>query len=154
MNTRLYKYSHNLMIPMHRTFNDAIVAHFLVITKHVVISYIKEYRWPIFRPPRDVIGDVIIMKNTVYGIIWGNLFIYEVKLKLCFIFQNFQNAASRQTFSPEVIPKVEYTRKIAISISDILSFWSTNIEWDISISKFDLLCDLVTSSMMSWMCET
>ena len=31
--------------------------------------------------------------------------------------------SSRQTFSPEVIPGVEYTRKIAISISDILSFW-------------------------------
>ena len=30
----------------------------------------------------------------------------------------------RQTFLPEVIPEVEYTRKIAISISNILSFWS------------------------------
>ena len=28
------------------------------------------------------------------------------------------------TFLPEVIPEVEFTRKIAISISDILSFWS------------------------------
>ena len=27
--------------------------------------------------------------------------------------------------SPEVIPEVEYTKKIAISINDILSFWST-----------------------------
>ena len=33
--------------------------------------------------------------------------------------------SSRQTFSPEVIPEDEYTKKIAISISDILSFWST-----------------------------
>ena len=33
--------------------------------------------------------------------------------------------SSRKTFLPEVIPEVEYTRKIAISISDILSFWST-----------------------------
>ena len=33
--------------------------------------------------------------------------------------------SSRQTFLPEVIPEVEYTRKIAISISDILNFWST-----------------------------
>ena len=32
--------------------------------------------------------------------------------------------SSQQTFLPEVIPEVEYTRKIAISISDILSFWS------------------------------
>ena len=30
----------------------------------------------------------------------------------------------RQTFLLEVIPEVEYTRKIAMSISDILSFWS------------------------------
>ena len=34
-------------------------------------------------------------------------------------------SSSRQTFLPEVIPEVEYTRKIAISISDILNFWST-----------------------------
>ena len=33
--------------------------------------------------------------------------------------------SSRQTFLPEVIPEVEYTGKIAISISDILSFSST-----------------------------
>ena len=32
--------------------------------------------------------------------------------------------SSRQTFSPEVIPEVEYTKKIVIRISDILSFWS------------------------------
>ena len=30
-----------------------------------------------------------------------------------------------QNFLPEAIPEVEYTRKMAISISDILSFWST-----------------------------
>ena len=33
--------------------------------------------------------------------------------------------SSQQTFLPEVIPEVEYTRKLAMSISDILSFWST-----------------------------
>ena len=65
--------------------------------------------------------------------------------------------SSRQTFLPEVIPEVEYTRKIAIGISDILSFdrrSSSNIDEDISISKFDLFCDLVTSSMTSWVRET
>ena len=30
----------------------------------------------------------------------------------------------RKTFLLEGIPEVEYTRKIAMSISDILSFWS------------------------------
>ena len=31
----------------------------------------------------------------------------------------------RPTFSSEVIPEAEYTRKIAMTISDILSFLST-----------------------------
>ena len=31
--------------------------------------------------------------------------------------------SSQQTFLPEVIPEVEYTRKITISISNILSLW-------------------------------
>ena len=88
MNTRLYKFSHNLLIPIHRKFNDDIFARFLVIMNNFVISFIKEYRGPTFRPPCDVIGDVIIMKNTFYGIIWDNLFISEVKLKLCLIFKN------------------------------------------------------------------
>ena len=33
--------------------------------------------------------------------------------------------SSRQTFLLEVLPEVEYTRKMAISISDILNFCST-----------------------------
>ena len=33
--------------------------------------------------------------------------------------------SSRQTFLPEVIPEVEYIRRIGISVSDILSFWLT-----------------------------
>ena len=81
MNTRLYKCSQNLLIPTHRKLNDDIFAGFLVIMKNV-ISFIKEYRGPTFRPPCDVIGDVIIIKNTLNGIIWDDLFISEVKLKL------------------------------------------------------------------------
>ena len=72
---------------MHRKFND-IFARCLVIMKNVVISYIKEYRGPTWRPPCDVIDDVIIMKILFFGIIWDDLFISEVKLKLCLIFQN------------------------------------------------------------------
>ena len=40
------------------------------------------------------------------------------------------------------------------------TFWafdqhsSSNIDGDIAISKFDLFCDLVKSSMASWVCET
>ena len=43
------------------------------------------------RPPCDVIDDVIIMKNFL-GIIWNDLIISDVKLKLCLIFQNFKMA--------------------------------------------------------------
>ena len=57
-----YTCSHNLMIHMHRKFNDDIFARCLVIMKNVVISYIKEYKGPTLRPPCDVIDDVIIMK--------------------------------------------------------------------------------------------
>ena len=79
------------MIPMHRKFNDDIFARFLVIMKNVVISFIKEYRGPTLRPPCDAIDDVIMMKILFFDIIWDDLFISEVKLKLCLIFQNFQN---------------------------------------------------------------
>ena len=65
---------------MHTKFNDDIFARCLVIMKNV-ISYIKEYRGPTLRPPCDVIYDVTIMK-TFFGIIWDDIFISEVKLKL------------------------------------------------------------------------
>ena len=63
---------------------------FLVIMTNVVISFIKEYRGSTLRPPCNVIDDVIVMK-ILFGIIWDDLFISEVKLKLCLVFQNFQN---------------------------------------------------------------
>ena len=75
---------------MHRKFNDDIFARLQVIMKNVVISFIKEYRGPTLRPPCDAMDDVIIMK-IFWGIIWDDLFISEVKWKLCLIFQNFQN---------------------------------------------------------------
>ena len=56
-----------------------------------VYIYIYIYIGPTLRLPCDVIDDVIIMKKTFFGIIWADLFISEVKLKLCLIFQNFQN---------------------------------------------------------------
>ena len=68
MNIYFYNGSHNLMIHMHRKFNDDIFARFLVIMKNV-ISFIKEYRGPTLRPPCDVIDNVIIMKI----LFWPNL---------------------------------------------------------------------------------
>ena len=49
------------MIHMHRKFDDDICARCLVIMKNVIISFIKEYRGPTWRPPCDVIDDVIVM---------------------------------------------------------------------------------------------
>ena len=65
----LYNWSHNLMIHMHRKFNDGIFARSLVIMKNFIISFLKEYRGPTLRPPCDVIDDVIIMKI----LFWHNL---------------------------------------------------------------------------------
>ena len=90
MNIHLYKCSHNLLTLSHRKFNDDILARCLDIMKNVVISFMKEYRAPTLRPPSFVIDDVIIMKK-LFGIIWNDLFISEVKSKLCSRIQNFQN---------------------------------------------------------------
>ena len=50
-------------------------------------------------------------------------------MKLCLIFRNFQNGCHFEVatnfFLPEVISEVEYTKQIAMSISDILSFFFT-----------------------------
>ena len=92
---------------MHRKFDNDIFAQFLVIMK-IVISFIKEYRGPILRPSIDVIDYVIIMENF-FGIMWDDLFISEVKLKLCLIFQHFQMAtilSSRQTFYRKLYRKL------------------------------------------------
>ena len=43
-----------------------------------------------FEATRDVIDDVIIMK-ILFGIIWDDLFISEVKLKLCLISKTIIN---------------------------------------------------------------
>ena len=68
MNTDLYEYSHNSMVPMYSKFND-ICVRFLVIVKNIFISFINEYRRPILRPPNDVIDDVITVKTNF----WHNL---------------------------------------------------------------------------------
>ena len=82
MNMYSYNCSHNLMIHMHKKFNDDILARCLVIMKNAIISFIKEYRGATLRPPCDVIDDVITIKILFFGIILDDLFISEVKLKL------------------------------------------------------------------------
>ena len=52
-----------------------------------VIPFIMGYRWPILRPP----WDVITMKKKLFDIIWDDLLISDVILNLCFLFQSFQS---------------------------------------------------------------
>ena len=107
------------------------------------------------RPPCDVIDDIITIKKFC-GIIWDALFISEVRLELCLTFQNFQTGHHFELdklIFPEVIPEVEYTRNIAMSISDILSIWSMlQLKYWRRYINFKIwpFCDLVTSSMTSW----
>ena len=66
-------------------------------------------------------------ENNFSCMIWDDLFISDVKLKLCLIFWHFQNGrhlSSWRNILPEVTPEVEYATKITMSIRDILSFWS------------------------------
>ena len=59
-------------------------------------------------------------------------------------------------FLPEAIPEVEYTRKIAIGISDILSFWSTfQLKYwrrCINLKIWPTLwpCDVINDVMSAW----
>ena len=70
-----------------------------------------------------------VNEKCFFDIIGDGLNISEVKLKLCWIFHNFQKGRhfelTGNLFLPEVIPEVEYTKKVAISISEILTFRST-----------------------------
>ena len=137
MNTDSYHSCHNLMIPMHTKFNDDTFVRCLVIMKNAVISFIREYRGPILRPICDFIDDVIITKNTFCGIIWNDLFISEIKLKLCLIFQNFQNVRQFELatnfFLPEGIPEVEYAKRKPVAYPIFWAFdpcLSSNIDGD------------------------
>ena len=90
------------------------------------------------------------MRKHFFGTIWDDLLISAVKLKLCWIFLKIflkiskmvTILRSRQILLREVIQEVEYASKIAISISDILSFdrrSSWNINRDISFSQFQFV---------------
>ena len=87
--------------------------------KNVPFPWKKEYRGTTLKSPCDVIGDVITMENTFSCIIWGDLFISDVDLKLYLIFDILKIVAvlrSQQTLLLQVISKVQYASKIAMSI--------------------------------------
>ena len=107
------------MIPKYSNFNDAISVRFLVIMKNVVISFIVGYKWPILRPP----SDVITMKKNIltsFGTIFSYLTSYWICVSYFKVFKMASIFRSRQTFLLDVIPEIEYASTIALSISDIL----------------------------------
>ena len=113
------------MIPMETKFNDDIVVRFSVITENVHFSFIREYRGATLRSPCDVIDDVITTKNTFSCIIWDAFFISGIRLNLCIVCWHFQNGRDFDVpanFFTGIIPEVDYARKIATSVSHILSF--------------------------------
>ena len=80
------------------------------------------------RPPCDVIDDVITMKNTFWYNLGRSFHIWGQNEAVFYIskFSNWSLFWGRdKLLLPKVIPEVKYNSKIAMSISDILSFWST-----------------------------
>ena len=82
---------HNAMIHMYTKFNYDTFLRFSVMTKNVNFLFIYEHRGATLRSPCDVMDDFITMKNTFSCIIWDDLFISDIKLKLHVIFWHFQN---------------------------------------------------------------
>ena len=125
---------------------------------HILVWFIKEYRGPTLRPPCDVIDVVIIMK-----IFWHNLgrsFHIWGQLEAVF---NISKFSKRPPFWARDKPFYQRLYRV-LNIPErwhwaFPTFWhfdrrcSSNIDGDVSITKFDLLCDLVTS-MTSWVRET
>ena len=93
-----------------------------------------------------------------FGIIW-DLFISDVKWKLCLIFQNFQNGhhfeLATNFFTGSYTGSWIYQKDShehfghIEPLIDALAQILTEIY---QFQKFDLLCDLVTLSMTSWIC--
>ena len=106
----------NSWIHMYTKFNYDTFVRFSVITKNVHVSFIKEQRGATLRSPCDVMDDVITTKNTFSCIIWDDLFISDIKLKLHVIFWHFQNGrhfdVTGNFFLPEVIAEVNHNRKM------------------------------------------
>ena len=128
--------------------------------RNVVISYIKEYRESTLRPPCDVIDDVIIMKI----LFWHNLGRYfHIWGQIEAVFNISKFSKWPPFWARDKLFYRKLYRKDNISLPErwpwaYRTFWAfdrrckANNDRDISISKFDLFCDLVTSSMTSWIC--
>ena len=98
-------------------------------------------------------------EKIFFDIIWDDLFISEVRLKQCLIYQNFQNGRHFE-LSTNFFTGIytgswiyqkdshEHFQHFELLIDALTQILTEKYQF----SKFDLLCDLVTSSMMSWIC--
>ena len=78
---------HNPVIHMYTKFDIDISVLYSVITENINFSFVKEYRSrATLGSPCDVIDDIITIKSTLSCMILDNLFISDVKLKLCLVF--------------------------------------------------------------------
>ena len=120
-----------------------------VITKKGNFSFIGEYRGTSSRSSCDVIDDVITMK-IFFCIIWDDLSVSNVKLKLHWI---FQNNSKRRNFRAGGLFRRRCHRKLNTLSGKprtCPTFWafdkcsSLQINGVMAISKFDPLFYLVT----------
>ena len=91
INYVIHPYSKRNMIHMYTKFNYDTFLRFSVMTKNVNFIFLYEHRGATLRSPYDVMDDFITIKNTFSCIIWDDLFISDIKLKLHVIFWHFQN---------------------------------------------------------------
>ena len=132
---------------MYNKFNDNIFVRFSC-HEDIIIAFIKELSGPNLRPPCDVIDDVITTK-----------IFFLARFRTIFSYLR-SNWSCVQYFYFEVATNFCYQKWYRLKLNVRARFWAFvwRSRWagdgDIAISKFDLLCDLVTSSMMSWVRET
>ena len=132
----------------------------LFVFYHVLISFVKEYRGPTLSPPCDVINDAITMK-LLFG---DNL---ERSFQIWRLFEAVYNILKLKKWLPFWCREKLFTGsnrgKLNISASQPWAFpifWafdrrsSRAIDRDIAILKLDLLRDLLTSTVTSWLRET
>ena len=116
-----------------------------------------EYREKLWDHPVTSSMTSSPLKKNFFCIIWDDLIIWEGRLKLCLIFQIFQNGRHFE-LPIDFFYRKFYTGSWIYQNDSHEHFWhwvfdrrcSSNIDGDISISKFDLFCYLVTLSMTSW----
>ena len=99
----------------------------------------------IFMSTYDVIDDVITM-IIFSGIIWDDLLIFEVKLKLLLVFEHFQNGCHLE----DVIPEFERASKIAMTISIFVYFVDSVAKILTEICQFPYATYFVTCWSHRW----